>query len=133
MLIYLDANVVIYLIEQTPGWGPRASARVAAMKANHDRMVVSDLIRMECRVGPIRSADAALLAQYDGFFSFPGVEVVGLTPAVCDRAAAIRAGHGFRTPDALNLAAAIEAGCEAFLTNDARLARFPDLNVEALP
>jgi predicted nucleic acid-binding protein len=132
LLIYLDTNVVIYLIEQTPGWGPRASARIAVMRANQDRMALSDLVRMECRVGPLRSADAALLARYDGFFSVSGVQIVGLTAAVCDLAATIRAAHGFRTPDALNLAAAVESGCGAFLTNDMRLARFPGLTVEVL-
>jgi len=36
-------------------------------------------------------------------------------------------------PDALNLAAAVELGCDIFLTHDARLARFTPLKVEALP
>jgi hypothetical protein len=33
----------------------------------------------------------------------------------------------------LHLAAAIEAGCDRFLTNDNRLTTFPDLPVEVLP
>ncbi len=33
----------------------------------------------------------------------------------------------------IHLAAAVEAGCEVFLTNDFRLARFTDLTVEVLP
>jgi len=39
---------------------------------------------------------------------------------------------GNSTPDALNLAAAIECGCSVFLTNDTRLSRFPDIAVEVL-
>jgi predicted nucleic acid-binding protein len=35
--------------------------------------------------------------------------------------------------DALHLAAAIESGCDAFLTNDDQLRNFPDLTVEELP
>lgn len=132
MLVFLDANILIYLLEAKSDLRARASARLAALHAAGDQVVVSDLVRMECRVGPLRSGDAALLAGYDGFFSAPDGQVVGLTPAVCDRAAAIRTAHGFRTPDALNLAAAVESGCEAFLTNDLRLSRFPDLTVEAL-
>jgi predicted nucleic acid-binding protein len=56
-----------------------------------------------------------------------------LTTAVVDRATVIRGRYRFKTPDALHLAAAIEAGCQTFLTNDARLGGFPDLTVEALP
>jgi predicted nucleic acid-binding protein len=35
--------------------------------------------------------------------------------------------------DALHLAAAIESGCDVFLTNDNQLATFPDIIVEELP
>ena len=37
-----------------------------------------------------------------------------------------------RLPDALQLAVAIEQGCEAFLTNDRRLARLTELRVLVL-
>lgn len=133
MLVFVDANILIYHLEVNLNMGASASARLATLHEAGDRVVVSDLVRMECRIGPLRSGDAALLAKYDGFFATPSVRVVGLSPAVCDRAATIRARHGFRTPDALNLAAALESGCGAFLTNDVKLARFPDLEVETLP
>ncbi len=133
MRVFVDANILIYHLEANPDFGARASARLAGLHGAGDQVVVSDLVRMECRVGPLKSGDSALLAGYDGFFAAPGVQVVGLTPSVCDRAAAIRAAYGFRSPDALNLAAAVESGCGSFLTNDVRLSRFPDLTVEALP
>ncbi len=52
--------------------------------------------------------------------------------AIADRAAALRAAYALRTPDTLQLAAALEAGCEAFLTNDRRLGRVQDLHVLVL-
>jgi predicted nucleic acid-binding protein len=73
------------------------------------------------------------LAAFDGFFARPDVEHVALTAAVFDRAAQMRADPGFKTPDALHLAAAIEAGCDRLLTNDARLSRCTDIVVEILP
>lgn len=106
---------------------------MASLRATGDQIVVSDLVRLECRIGPLKSDDAALLALYDHFFAAPNVRVVALTAAVCDLAASIRARYGFRTPDALNLAAAVELGCDIFLTHDARLGRFTPLKVEALP
>ncbi len=133
MLVFIDTNILIYHLEADLALGAKASARLAALHAAGAQVVVSDLIRLECRVGPLKSGDGFLLSRYDDFFSLPSVEVVALTAAVCDRAAAIRAGYGFRTPDALNLAAAVESGCGLFLTHDARLGRFHELNVEALP
>jgi predicted nucleic acid-binding protein len=130
--VFIDSNILIYHFEANPDLGMSASARLAALHAAGDRVVVSDLVRLECRIGPLKSEDAKLLSRYDGFFSLPSVGVVALTAAVCDRAATIRARHGFRTPDALNLAAAIESECGVFLTHDARISRFPELRVEAL-
>jgi predicted nucleic acid-binding protein len=96
-------------------------------------MVVSDLVRMECRVVPLRVGDAARLTRFDNFFGLPDVQWVPLTTAVWDRATAIRALHRFTAIDAINLAAAVEHGCGRFLTNDIRLSHFPDLTVEILP
>jgi predicted nucleic acid-binding protein len=133
MLIYLDSNIVIYFIEQPPNFGPRALARIAIIRSNKDRMAVSHLTRMECRVRPIALGDALTLGHFDAFFASADVQVFGLTAAVCDRATVIRAQHRYRTADALHLAVAVEAGCDVFLTQDARLSGFPGITVEVLP
>jgi predicted nucleic acid-binding protein len=133
VLVYLDSNIIIYLIEQPAQFGPRASAWVAKMAAAGDRIVMSDLTRLECRVNAIDTGDQVILAQYDEFFSQAVQRVMPLTTAVVDRATIIRGQYHFKTPDALHLAAAIEAGCQVFLTNDTRLSGFPDLAVERLP
>ena len=49
-----------------------------------------------------------------------------------DRATDIRARYGFRTPDAMHLAAAVVSGCDVFLTNDHRLDRFPDIAMDVI-
>ena len=66
------------------------------------------------------------------FFGARVDDLVGFTGAVFRRAAEIRASHNFKTPDALHLAAAVEGGCTAFLTNDGRLTRFAGLAVEVV-
>lgn len=132
MRIFLDTNIIIYFIQNPPGWGPRAAARLAALRSAGDTPVVSDLRRLECRVKPLKTGDAALLAGFDRFFISPGLEVVGLTAAVCDRATLLRATHNFKTPDALHLAAAIVHGCDCLLTNDARFSVCADIQIEVL-
>ena len=97
-----------------------------------DQAAVSELTRLECRVKPIRLGDASLLADYDAFFAAPDLLRFALPGSVFERATEIRAGHGFRLADSLNLAAAVEYTCERFLTNDAQLRRFPDITVEVL-
>ncbi len=132
MLVYLDSNIVIYLIEQPAAWGPRASLHVAGLLANGNQIAVSDLTRLECRIHPLAANDTITLAQYDAFFASPDVHIVPLSAAVYDRAALIRARHGFKLGDAIHLAAAVESGCPILLTNDTRLSRFFDLAVVEL-
>ncbi len=132
MPIFLDSNIAIYLIEQPADWSERASARVEPILETGDAMIVSDLVRMECRVRPLADNDLQGLADFDDFFASGKVQVVPITAAVCDRAAAIRATHRFRPMDALHLAAAVEHGCHRFLTNDDRLRRFPGITIEVL-
>jgi hypothetical protein len=52
MIVCLDANIVIYLVEQNPFWEPRVSARIAAFRAAGDEIAVCDAARLECLVGP---------------------------------------------------------------------------------
>jgi predicted nucleic acid-binding protein len=132
MIVFLDTNSVIYAVENPPSWGPKASGRLAALRTGGDSFMISDLTRMECLVGPLRTADATTEGLFRAFFTAGGVQVVPITAAVCDRAARIRATHRFKPMDALQLAAAVEHGAGVFLTNDVRLNTFTDLTVEVL-
>ncbi len=126
---YLDASVVIPLVESTPDEQPRAAGRLAERVGRDAIYVASDLVRLECLVKPLARGDEALLNEFDAFLSSPLLLCVPLSRSVCERAALIRARYGFRTPDALHLAAAVEAGCELFATADKALQRFRDLVV----
>jgi hypothetical protein len=55
-MVFLDANPVIYLIEQPVAFGSKTTARVTALLASGRRLAVSDLVRMECQVGWKRQA-----------------------------------------------------------------------------
>jgi predicted nucleic acid-binding protein len=109
-------------------------ARIAALRAAGDAIAVSDLARTECLAGPLAGGNAALVGDYQAFFSDPAIRVLPLTSAVCERAARIRAASAFRlkVPDCLHLAAAIEHGCGLFLTHDAQLRQCTSIAVEIL-
>ncbi len=69
---------------------------------------------------------------YDDYFDKAVTEIVVLSREVIDRATEIRAQYGFKTPDAIHLAAAVTSGCDVFLTNDHRLDRFNDITVNII-
>ena len=132
MILFLDTNVVIYAVENPGFLGPKANARLIAGRTVGDRFMISDLVRMESLVGPLKNGDANLEQAYRQFFAATDMTVVSITAAVCDRAAHIRATHNFKPMDALQLAAAVEHGANVFLTADARLGSFTGLTVEIL-
>lgn len=134
MIVCLDANCVIYLVEADAAWGPKITARLAALRAAGHEIAVSDLCRTECLAAPFAAGDTAILADYQTFFASPVIRVLPLTAAVCERAARIRAASRFqlKAPDCLHLAAAIEHGCGSFLTNDRQLTLCTDILVEIL-
>ena len=85
LMVFLDTCPVIYLVEQPAIWGPLATARIAALLAGGERMAVSDLVRMECHVGPLKTGGSILLAKFNTFFASPDVQVLPVSPAVCNR------------------------------------------------
>jgi predicted nucleic acid-binding protein len=133
MLIYCDSCILIYFYDHTGPFNVRAANRLMALAAAGDRIAASDLVRLECRIQPIRTRDTAKQAVFDAFFGRPDVRILPITPAVFDRATLIRATYKFKLGDSLHLAAAAESGCDRFLTNDTRLSAFTDIPVEVLP
>lgn len=118
MKIYLDTCIVIYLVEG-PTTEQAAIFQVMTAAAGAD-FCISDLVRLECRVGPLRRGQASLLARYEQ--AFAALQIVPCLPSAFDRAADLRAHHGMKTPDALHVATAIVHGCDELWTNDHRLA-----------
>jgi predicted nucleic acid-binding protein len=60
------------------------------------------------------------------------VSLGAVTTTVAERAAGLRSRWSIRTPDALQIATGIEAGCQVFVTNDHRLRRVTDIRVLVL-
>jgi predicted nucleic acid-binding protein len=127
MRLYFDSAPIVYHVERTM---PYATVVDARLTASGVMLVSSELARLECLVLPLRNGDAARVGDFDMFFSARVDELADFTSAVFRRAAEIRASHNFKIPDALRRACAFEAGCDAFLTNDAQLTCFIGLVVE---
>jgi len=128
MRIYLDSSVVIYLVEQVAPFISLLNTRLVSV----DELVVSELTRLECRVKPIKESHSNLLQDYDDFSESAVSQIVELNREVMEQATKIRATYGFKAPDAIHLAAAIEAGCGVFLTNDHRLRQFKEMPIDTL-
>ena len=133
MNIYWDSCVAIYRVENVAPWAATVVNWLDELDL-HARLQVSELTRMECRLAPLRASNHELLQRYDEFCAQTDIATLDLSRAVIDRATELRARHRLKTPDAIHLAAVIEAGCDQFWTNDRRLsaAAATHLEVRAL-
>jgi predicted nucleic acid-binding protein len=130
MRIYLDSAVIIYLVEQPPGFFP---AVVSWLKKNPGDLVSGELARMESLVIPVRTGNLALVKEFEDFFRLQVVQLGALDRPVLDRTVQIRASFPkIKTPDAIHLASAVELSCDVVLTNDPDMLPFTGVKVELI-
>jgi predicted nucleic acid-binding protein len=116
-MIYLDACIAIYLVEEHSVFGPQLEA------ALNEREIycISPLVEMECLVLPIKQQRQELMSKFRHFFATQ--HRLAMPSTVFHLAAELRAQYGIKTPDALHLATALHHDCTALWTNDDRLCK----------
>lgn len=121
----LDTAPLIYFIERHPAYISLVRPFFEAMQRGEIQVVTSTLTLAEVLVHPYRRGDASLAGQYSRILlNAPNLKLLAVSPEIADEAARIRAAHGLKTPDSIQLATARLESATAFLTNDARLEHF---------
>jgi len=131
MIIFLDANIIIYQVEAVPSFRDKAHAAIAAILAKEPdcHFAVSRLSLLECLVKPTRERNGPLVERYRSFFTTSDLTIVEITPQVIDRALQLRADIGLRTPDAIQAASALVLPePTSLVTGDAKFSKVPGLS-----
>jgi predicted nucleic acid-binding protein len=128
-LIALDTSTFIYLIERHPVFFSAVEPIFEAIDGGEVRAATSVLTLLEVLVKPLETKATTLADDFRAAVSAsPNLRVLDVDRQIAERAAAIRAVHGYRTPDAVHLATAEMVGA-AFVSNDGRLRSFPGVPV----
>jgi len=128
--VAVDTAIFIYFIEENPRFLPLIQPLFEEADGGNRQLVTSALTLLEVLVVPYRAGNRSLADRYEALLtSGRDVSLVDLTTDQLHAAAQIRAATGIKTPDALQLAAAVTAGCRAFVTNDRRLPSIPGLRI----
>jgi predicted nucleic acid-binding protein len=127
----LDTALFVYLIEEQPDYLPVIEPLFTAVDTGKLAACTSSLTLLEVLVVPFREGNNALAARYEQILTASrGLMLVDLDRAQLRRAARLKAGYvGLRTPDAIQLGAALTANCTAFVTNDRRMPQVAGLRV----
>lgn len=131
--IALDTAIFIYFIEEHASFLPLISPIFSEVDTGRREVITSALTLLEVLVVPFRAGNLPLAGQYEALLSRSrGISLVELDRAQLRAAAQLRALYRLRTPDALQVAAALSQGCTSFLTNDRALPAIPGLRIVQL-
>jgi predicted nucleic acid-binding protein len=126
----LDTVVFIYFIQEHPQYLPLIEPLFAAIDAGTVEGVTSSLTFLETLVVPYRVGNVPLGERYEALLTGSrGIRMLDLDRPLLRAAAQLRASLRVRTPDAIQLAAALAARCSAYLTNDRELPPVPGLKI----
>jgi|HubBroStandDraft_5_1064220.scaffolds.fasta_scaffold101169_2 predicted nucleic acid-binding protein len=132
-VVGLDTAPLIYLIEENSAYLPIVRPFFEGVDRGEFRVITSVVTLAEVLVHPMREGDHDLADQYRRILlQAKHVVTLPVSEAIAEQAAELRARHGLRMPDAIQLATAVSGGATSFLTNDTQLPSLPSLNIMVL-
>ncbi len=132
--IFIDTAPIIYYIEAHPEFGHLAKEVVTAFQSGHLTAYSSVMTLAEVLPRPIERGDEKLARTFADFLKHgKRLTMVEISEGIAESAGKLRGRYPvLRTVDAVQIAAALETGSNAFLTNDMRLKQITDIKVLVL-
>lgn len=128
--IGVDTPIFIYHIEGTTHLAGLAGVALDELAGGAFTGVTSVLTLMEIAVKPLQMGRPDVAEEYDVLLAnYPNLVIAAIDRPTARRAAELRAEYRLRPADALQVAACLEQGATAFLSNDRELRRIADLKV----
>lgn len=128
--VFIDTAPFIYFIEKNHRYHQLIKHVITLLDNRQTTGFTSTITLLEVLVMPLREGKPKTAAQYKAvLLDSPGLTALEITHDISELAAGLRARHGLRTPDAIQLASALTAKADYFLTNDAALKKVHGINV----
>jgi predicted nucleic acid-binding protein len=114
-LAAFDTAPIIYFVEANPNYDALVTEIFQRVDDAEIIGVTSVISLCEVLVHPIRNQNSALKKRYrDILQNSPNFYTKFINSPIAETAAKLRAKYNLRTPDALQIATALENGCDAF-------------------
>ena len=128
--ISLDTNVFVYYLDSNSSFYSQAEKlfeQIAVRNLSIFTSVItlSELLSFKATRPQLYKLEQELLL-------IPNLTMIDVNREVAKEAASIRREYGFRLPDSIQLATALVAKAQAFVTNDQRLKKFQQLPIVLL-
>jgi predicted nucleic acid-binding protein len=128
--VALDTAIFIYFMEEDQRFLSLVKPVFQAIDDGALQAATSALTLLEVLVVPYRAGNLPLAERYESLLTRSrGLRLVELERPILKTSAQLRARINLRTPDSIQVAAALSARCPTFLTNDRKLPFVPGLKV----
>ena len=129
--IMFDTAPIIYFIEEHKDFGAIMDDMFKLIIGNPEYHAFSSTITItEVLVQPLRQIKLDIVKKYRKFLlSSTDFLIYPVDSLIAEKAAELRAQYEIRTPDAIQLATAIENKGTLFVTNDTRLKRVKEVEI----
>ncbi len=125
-----DTAPIIYFVEANATYDALVTRIFERVESGNITGTTSVISLCEVLVHPIRNQNADLQKRYREILqNSPNFYTEKINSSIAETAARLRARFNLRTPDALQIATALENGCDAFLCNDKNLKRVTELKI----
>jgi predicted nucleic acid-binding protein len=116
--VLIDTSIWIYHFEGHAMFGALAGAVIERLEDAKFRGIASELMLLELTIRPLKLGRQDVADEYETLLSyFPNLDLEPISRVILLDAAALRARHRLRTPDAIQLATGLSAGATLAITN----------------
>lgn len=120
--VFIDTAPLIFFIEKNARYSAVVKPVIVLIDSGQTKGLTSTITLLEVLVLPLREGNKKLADTYRSILlSSNSLTTCEITNAISERAAALRAKYGLKTPDSIQLATAILRRADYFLTNDLAL------------
>jgi predicted nucleic acid-binding protein len=129
--VFIDTAPIIYYIEAHPEYGPLAKEIVDAFQSGNINAFSSVITITEVLPKPIEGGDEKLARKFAEFLKrAKNLAMVEISESIAESAGRLRGLHPFlKTVDAIQIAASLDVGADAFITNDKKLKQIKEIKV----
>lgn len=133
MKVFIDTAPFIYLIENHPVFASKMKNLITDAIVNGEEIVTSVVTISEFGVKPTKENRPDLIKKFEELLARLNVEILVVDQSAAKKAYELRAKYQFlKGMDAFQLALSINEKCGRFITNDRKLKRVTEINVDTM-
>jgi len=132
--VFIDTAPIIYFIEAHPQFGPLAREIVDSFRSGKLIALSSVITLVEVLPKPVESGNDELTKKFSEFLKTgKNIKLLEISADIAELAGNLRGQYpSLKAMDAIQIAVSIDAGADAFITNDIKLKQIKDLKVIVL-